>query len=281
MLTLTDGGDAHVGLWRNEPGVRHHPFPERGVFVWLTRLYFRFSQKEEAQGRYFTAPLHVDLSRHLLFTALMVLFNGQIAALIHFKESRLFILPSPHFIIDWMRWPPSLCQTAAGRGTRKFAFIRIGGVVLNIIVTYSSYRFAAMLEKDPTVSSWLIYHRNFVVAISAGGGGAELFQLILLRKVLFRFKPVFIFSNGSSSCLSLPLTVAGFAGMINETFDRVMLNWWRRWPMPMKHGAGGHLWACYKLSILITCLCRPFAWAANPSFFGQSTGKMHRKHTPG
>ncbi len=45
---------------------------------------------------------------------------------------------------------------------------------------------------------------------------------------------------------ALPLTVAGFAGMINETFDRVMLQRWS----PLKGDAAtfevGIYSACYK-----------------------------------
>jgi O-antigen/teichoic acid export membrane protein len=71
---------------------------------------------------------------------------------------------------------------------------------------------------------------------------------------------------------SLPLTIAGFAGMINETFDRVMLNWWA--PVANEKEAllqVGIYSACYKLSILITLFVQAFRMGAEPFFFGQST----------
>ncbi len=70
---------------------------------------------------------------------------------------------------------------------------------------------------------------------------------------------------------ALPLTIAGFAGMINETFDRVMLQRWS----PLKGDAAtfevGVYSACYKLSILITLFVQAFRMGAEPFFFKQST----------
>ena len=70
---------------------------------------------------------------------------------------------------------------------------------------------------------------------------------------------------------ALPLTIAGFAGMINETFDRVMLQRWS----PLKGDAAtfevGVYSACYKFSILITLFVQAFRMGAEPFFFKQST----------
>ncbi len=101
---------------------------------------------------------------------------------------------------------------------------------------------------------------------------ASLFQLLALFKewsgIKFHinktlWKEVIIYA--------LPLTIAGFAGMINETFDRVMLQRWS----PLKGDAAtfevGVYSACYKLSILITLFVQAFRMGAEPFFFKQST----------
>ena len=69
---------------------------------------------------------------------------------------------------------------------------------------------------------------------------------------------------------SLPLILAGFAGMINETFDRIMLLWWA--PVSSAVAADyevGIYSACYKLSILITLFIQAFRMGAEPFFFKQ------------
>lgn len=69
---------------------------------------------------------------------------------------------------------------------------------------------------------------------------------------------------------SLPLTVAGFGGMINETFDRIMLDW--RLPHTNDYAAYqvGIYSGCYKLSLLITLFVQAFRMGAEPFFFRQS-----------
>lgn len=65
-----------------------------------------------------------------------------------------------------------------------------------------------------------------------------------------------------------PLIFAGLAGMVNETFDRIMLGWWA--PVQGSEAAQtevGIYSACYKLSILITLGRQAFSLGAEPFFF--------------
>ena len=69
----------------------------------------------------------------------------------------------------------------------------------------------------------------------------------------------------------LPLIIAGFAGMINETFDRIMLGWWA--PVNSVDAAKAEVGvysACYKLSLLISLSVQAFRMGAEPFFFKQS-----------
>lgn len=69
---------------------------------------------------------------------------------------------------------------------------------------------------------------------------------------------------------SLPLTVAGFAGMINETFDRIMLAKRSVLTGDAAIYEVGVYSACYKLSILISLFVQAFRMGAEPFFFRQS-----------
>jgi O-antigen/teichoic acid export membrane protein len=71
---------------------------------------------------------------------------------------------------------------------------------------------------------------------------------------------------------AFPLMIAGFAGMINETFDRVLI------PFLLTDKSDamvqlGIYGACYKLSIIMTLFIQTFRYAAEPFFFSQSTGE--------
>ena len=80
---------------------------------------------------------------------------------------------------------------------------------------------------------------------------------------------------------ALPLTIAGFAGIINETFDRVMLQRWS----PLKGDAAtfevGVYSACYKLSILISLFIQAFRMERNRFSLNSQLKRMHQKCMPG
>jgi O-antigen/teichoic acid export membrane protein len=246
------------------------------VFIYgLDTAFFRFFQKEEhKEDIYNTASISIIAST-ALFTAIMVLFNKPIAALIRIKEHPEYITLAALIIaFDAISALPFAKLRQEGR-PKKFAFVRIGGILLNIATIYFFLSLCpALLKKNSNSPLLLIYHKDFAVGyILLGNVVQNLFQVIVLQKELLKFKPVFKFQLWKQVMLySLPLTVAGFAGMINETFDRVMLNWWA--PVSSHEAAlaeVGTYSACYKLSILITLFVQAFRMGAEPFFFGQST----------
>jgi O-antigen/teichoic acid export membrane protein len=72
---------------------------------------------------------------------------------------------------------------------------------------------------------------------------------------------------------AMPLIIAGMGGMVNETFDRLMLRWWLPGTAGHKESEVGIYNACYKLSILITLFIQAFRMGAEPFFFKQAEGK--------
>jgi O-antigen/teichoic acid export membrane protein len=64
---------------------------------------------------------------------------------------------------------------------------------------------------------------------------------------------------------ALPLLVAGLAGMVNETLDRVLLKYLL--PEATAMAQLGIYGACYKISILMSIFIQAFRYAAEPFFF--------------
>jgi O-antigen/teichoic acid export membrane protein len=69
---------------------------------------------------------------------------------------------------------------------------------------------------------------------------------------------------------SLPLVIVGLGGVVNETFDRIMLHAWLPGSLQYKDEQVGIYNACYKLSILITLFIQAFRMGAEPFFFKQA-----------
>jgi O-antigen/teichoic acid export membrane protein len=73
-----------------------------------------------------------------------------------------------------------------------------------------------------------------------------------------------------------PLIILGFAGMINETLDRIIL---KKLMVDKAEAqvAQGIYGACYKIAILMTIFIQAFRFAAEPFFFGKAKEKDPQK----
>jgi O-antigen/teichoic acid export membrane protein len=73
-----------------------------------------------------------------------------------------------------------------------------------------------------------------------------------------------------------PLIILGFAGMINETLDRIIL---KKLMVDKAEAqvAQGIYGACYKIAILMTIFIQAFRFAAEPFFFGKAKEKDSKK----
>jgi O-antigen/teichoic acid export membrane protein len=66
-----------------------------------------------------------------------------------------------------------------------------------------------------------------------------------------------------------PLLLAGFAGVVNETLDKLMLKYMLPQDISMAHV--GIYSACYKISVFMTIFIQAFRFAAEPFFFSHSS----------
>ncbi len=87
-----------------------------------------------------------------------------------------------------------------------------------------------------------------------------------IRKIRFAWDPKLL---KTILRYSWPLVILGFAGMINETLDRILLKYLL--PLPKKEALEqlGIYSSCYKLSIFMTLAVQSFRYAAEPFFFSQ------------
>jgi O-antigen/teichoic acid export membrane protein len=76
---------------------------------------------------------------------------------------------------------------------------------------------------------------------------------------------------------ALPLVVVGLGGIINETFNRIMLKAWLPGTETFRNEQVGIFNACYKLSLLITLFVQAFKMGAEPFFFKQAEAQNPEK----
>ncbi|MBK6347042.1 MAG: polysaccharide biosynthesis C-terminal domain-containing protein [Bacteroidales bacterium] len=166
----------------------------------------------------------------------------------------------------------------------RFAFIKVSNIVINIgfnlfFILLCPY----IIRQFPdSAASGLINHiynpETGVGYIFISNLIASLVTFIMLFTEV-RVKSLTVDRNLLKQMLSYswPLLIFGLAGIVNETFDRVIL----KHLLPDKAGAMAQLGiygACYKVSILMTLFIQTYRYAAEPFFFDQA-GKSDARET--
>jgi O-antigen/teichoic acid export membrane protein len=239
--------------------------------------YFRFSSNEGDNKRiYSTAALSLLFST-IIFT-LILWFNQKTFASVIGLSDFPQIIQLAIFIIalDTLTRIPFARLRQEGRPV-KFAIVNITGILVNIFFTWFFISYCSnQIKANP--NSWLslIFDTsvNPIVYVVLANLIQSVITLFLLSKEIAQIRFQFDAKMWMKMMLySMPLIVAGMGGMINETFDRLMLRWWLPGEPGFKDSQVGIYNACYKLSILITLFIQAFRMGAEPFFFKQAEGK--------
>ncbi len=235
--------------------------------------YFRYIQKKEHEKDVYNTILTSLFISTTIITTITILFRQQIAMFIGIDNHPEYVTIGALIIaLDTISTIPFAKLRHEGK-PRKYAFLRVAGILINISVTFFFLSvFPSIYKKHPDSVLLFFYSVGFGVGyVLIGNLAQSLFQFIVLLKELLLFRWELNKKLWAEIVIySLPLTIAGFGGIINETFDRVMLEKW----LPLSKDAAtfqvGIYSACYKLSILISLFIQAFRLGAEPFFFKQS-----------
>lgn len=237
--------------------------------------FFRYSNKDEDNNVVFNTTSISIIITTIIFTAILLLFNEPLAVFLKVPEHPEFITWSAIIIaIDTFAVIPFAKLRLINR-PRKYALIRIAGILTNIAATVFFYSLLPDLARDNPgsfIASW--YDPNLGVGyyILANVISSALMLLLLFPEVFsVRFEGSFKLWK-EMLLYSLPLMIAGFAGVINETFDRILLGWLSPDKATEKVQVGIY-GACYKLSLLINIFVQAFRLGAEPFFFAEAKKK--------
>lgn len=249
------------------------PFLNTVFLFGFETAYFRYIIKHKDKPDVYDTLTTSILSTTTILTAIMLLFYKSIAQFIGIGGHPEYILLSAFIIaFDTISALPFAKLRHENR-PRKFAFIRIAGILINIAIVYFFLSVCPTLQKKYPNSVFLVlYNKNFGVGyVLIASLAQSAFQFIMVWKELVQFKWKLNVPLWKEMLIySLPLTIAGFAGMINETFDRIMLRWWAPGNATAALSDVGTYSACYKLSILISLFVQAFRMGAEPFFFKQA-----------
>jgi O-antigen/teichoic acid export membrane protein len=238
----------------------------------METAYFKFSQEHNKQQVYNTVSSSLIIST-LVLSALLYFFHEPLAYILKIEERTDYFYLAIAIIATDTLSTVAFAKLRQDERPLKFAFIKITSILVNIgslvffltvcpniIANNNNSLLAAWYKPDWAVGYVLL--ANLIQSV---------ITLLLLSKEFLQFR--FSINKGlwqQMLVYALPLLIAGFGGMINETFDRIMLNWLLPTTEEVAKAEVGIYAACYKLSILITLAVQAFRMGAEPFFFKQA-----------
>ncbi len=238
---------------------------------------FKFSQSENDKQKVYTTALISVFTTSVLFIILASAFSNSISESIKFTGHPEYVIWFAIIIAtDALTSIPFAKLREQGKA-KRFAIVK----VINI-ATYIGLNVFFILFCKPVYEAEESAYKDFVEAVynpEIGVGYifisnliATLVTLLLLSPEIFRMRYVFDSPLWKRMMVyALPLLIAGLAGMINETLDRVLLTYLL--PENEAMSQTGIYGACYKVSIIMTIFIQTFRFAAEPFFFSQSKDK--------
>lgn len=245
----------------------------------METTFFRFSEMEERKDRVFsTAMLSVGLTS-IAFLFLSNVFAGNLANWMEYPFH-------PEYVI-WFAWILGLdalssipfARLRAQNKAKRFAAIKFINILTNIGLTlfflilcpYLIRHFPGTLKDNWLFS--IIYRSDLTIEyVFIANLLASILTFILLLPQVMGMKFEFHKTLWKKMLLyTWPLLFAGMAGIVNETFDRLLLRYLL--PHNISEAQVGIYSACYKISILMTLFVQAYRFAAEPFFFAQAKEK--------
>lgn len=232
---------------------------------------FNFSAKNDRNPAvYSTALFSLGLTTALFLAA--VLSGAQAIA-------EVLRYPGHVDYVVWMAWIIGLDALAAipfarlreQQRAKRFAVLK----TLNILINIAANLFFIGLCKwayDTQAGGWLAW-AGALYDPAIGIGYVFIANLLASAATVVLLLPEFLSARAWPDlrlwrrmlAYALPLLVAGLAGMVNETLDRVLLKYLL--PEATAMAQLGVYGACYKISILMSLFIQAFRYAAEPFFF--------------
>jgi len=242
----------------------------------METAFFRFTtSKKDKVKLVFNTSISALLTTSSVFLILVLIFSGGIADLLLYSgHTEYIIMFSIIVAIDAFTAIP-FAKLRIENKVFRFAMIKMVNVVVIVVVAFSFLYFIPnYLEKNPDSIIKGIYNENmrvgyvfianlcgtlvsFLLLIPSFKGARLKVDSVLLKKMLM---------------YSLPLLVAGLAGVIIESFDKISIKFLLPDPNIGLQTLSIYS-ANYKIAILMGLFIQMFRYAAEPFFFSKSKDK--------
>lgn len=236
------------------------------VFMFgMETAYFRFATKANSdEKRIFNLSQSVVIFVSITLSIIFIVVSNSLANALQIPgQSTLVIGLVATMFIDAIVAIPF----ARLRLQKKAKLFAIGKLV-NVIILVGLNVYFLVIAFDPSIGVGFVVMANLL---------ANTFYLVFFFKTIFKWRPAFDQSVSMSMLkYAYPVMIMGLAGMTNEMFSRLTLEWWL--PEGFYQGqsseyALGVFGACYKFGMLMSLTVTAFRYAAEPFFFSNAATK--------
>jgi len=235
--------------------------------------FFRFWQSEPDKQKVYSTSLISLFVTSSIFILLVVAFSKPISNLLQYGNHPEYVIWLAVIIgFDALTAIPFAYLRQKNKAF-KFAIIKLCNILIFISLNLFYLLLCPYLSKKGINIPTIIYNKEIGIGyIFISNMIASVITLLILipeLKIKLNFDKAIL---SKMLKYSLPLLVAGLAGMVNETFDRAML---KRLLADSSNAMEqlGIYGANYKVSILMTLFIQTFRYAAEPFFFNQAKEK--------
>jgi len=236
----------------------------------METAFFRFATKEkDNSAKVFKTASTLILSTTTILTSLLILFSKPLAAWLGYPDHADFVILFSLIIgFDTVVNIPFAKLRLDGKPLHYMA-IKLLNVTTNVGLNLF-FLLPALLKKPD-----LFHAVGYTFHADQGIHYVFYANLIASAITLVAFLPMYV-KTGIGMDKSLirklwaygsPLIIVGFAGIINEVIDRLMLNKFLPGSRSTVEGQVGIYSACYKLAIFMNLMVQAFRMGAEPFFF--------------
>ncbi len=233
----------------------------------METAYFRFVNQPGADAKkVFNQAQTIVIAISVLITILLIVFSGPLTHALKIGDHPEFITWLALIMLVDASVAIPFARLRKERKPIRFAVAKI--INVGIILLLSYIIFSLKIGYSKTIGIGYVFLINLI---------ANSFYLFYLGGMLLEWRPFFDSTIFKKMLLySYPIMLTGLAGMTNEMFSRVTLDWWLPtgfYPGQTTEEALGVFGACYKFSIVMNLIIQAFRFAAEPFFFSNASDK--------
>jgi O-antigen/teichoic acid export membrane protein len=244
----------------------------------METTFFRFNEHEHDRDKVFSTAMLSLIISSVIFLVVVLSFARDVARWIDYADH-------PEYV-RWFAWILALDALAAipfaslraqNRASR-FAWVKMTNITLNILLNLFFLVLCPFILRHYPEGFFgrfiaSVYRPHWGIEyIFVSNLAASSITLIMLMPQISGLKWNINPDLWKKMLFyAFPLLFAGMAGIVNETFDRLLLRYLL--PKDIASYQVGIYTACYKISILMTIFIQAYKYAAEPFFFAQAKEK--------